>query len=75
MLYAVKNQRIMSKKTLEVEVTIRYTIEVDNNNSIVRDYRNEKELVDDLASYRFSVLPVIGNGVEIKDVEVLDWSY
>lgn len=65
----------MSKKTLEVEVTIKYTIEVDNDNSIVKEYANEKELVDDLASYRFSVLPVIGDGVEIKDVEVLDWSY
>ncbi len=65
----------MSKKTLEVEVTIKYTIEVDNDNSIVKEYKNEKELVDDLASYRFSVLPVIGDGVEIKDVEVLDWSY
>lgn len=65
----------MSKKTLEVEVTIKYTIEVDNNNSIVKEYDSEKELVDDLASYRFSVLPVIGDGVEIKDVEVLDWSY
>lgn len=65
----------MSKKTLEVEVTIKYTIEVDNDNSIVKEYKNERELVDDLASYRFSVLPVIGDGVEIKDVEVLDWSY
>ena len=65
----------MSKKTLEVEVTIKYTIEVDKDNSIVKEYKNEKELVDDLASYRFSVLPVIGDGVEIKDVEVLDWSY
>ena len=33
-----------------------------------------KELVDDLASYRFTTLPVIGNGVEIKETEVLEWS-
>jgi len=65
----------MSKKTLEVEVKIRYTIEVDAENSIVKEYETEKELIGDLASYRFSVLPVINNGVEIKDIEVLGWSY
>jgi hypothetical protein len=65
----------MAKKTLEIEVTIKYTVEVDTENSIVKEYETEKALVDDLASYRFSVLPVIGNGVEIKDVEVLQWSY
>lgn len=65
----------MSKKTLEIEVTMKYTIEVDTENSIVKEYETEKELVDDLSSYRFSVLPVIGNGVEIKDVEVLNWSH
>ncbi len=64
----------MSKKTLEIEVTMKYTIEVDSENSIVKEYESEKELVDDLVSYRFSVLPVIGNGVEIKDIEVLDYS-
>ncbi len=69
------NFQTMSKKTLEIEVTIKYTVEVDTENSIVKEYETEKELVDDLASYRFSVLPVIGNGVEIKDVEVLEWSY
>lgn len=65
----------MSKKLLEIEVTIRYAIEVDTENSIVKEYDSEKELVDDLASYRFTTLPVIGNGVEIKDVEVVEWSY
>ncbi len=59
----------MAKKTFEVEVTYKYIIEVDYDNSIVKEYKNEKELIDDLACYRFSVLPVIGNGVEIKDTE------
>jgi len=66
----------MSKKTLEIEVTIKYTVEVDTENSVVKEYESEKELVNDLASYQCSVvLPVIGNGVEIKDVEVLKWSH
>lgn len=64
----------MSKKTFEVEVKTKYTIEVDSDNYIVKEYLNEEELINDLASYRFTTLPVIGNGVEIKDIEVLDWS-
>ncbi len=28
----------MSKKTLEIEVTMKYTIEVDSENSIVKEY-------------------------------------
>lgn len=65
----------MSKKKLQIEVTIEYTIEVDETSPIVKEYANEKELIDDLASYRFSVLPVIGNGVDIKDINVLHWDY
>lgn len=64
----------MSKQILVVELTTIHTIEVDTDNSIVKEYSNVKELVDDLASYRFTTLPVIGNGVEIKDTEVLEWS-
>ena len=64
----------MSKQILVVELTTIYTIEVDTDNSIVKEYSNVNELVDDLASYRFTTLPVIGNGVEIKDTEVLEWS-
>jgi hypothetical protein len=64
----------MPKKILVIEVTNVHTIEVDDDNSIVKEYTNEKELVQDLVSYRFTTLPVIGNGVEIKDTEVLDWS-
>ena len=64
----------MSKKTLVIEVTTVHTIEVDDENSIVKEYSNENELVNDLVSYRFTTLPVIGNGVEIKDTEVLDWN-
>lgn len=49
-------------------------LQKDTENYIVKEYSNEKELIEDLASYRFTTLPVIGNGVEIKDIEVLDWS-
>ncbi len=63
----------MSKNILVIEVTTVHTIEVDADNYIVKEYSNEKELVADLVSYRFTTLPVIGNGVEIKDTEVLEW--
>ena len=33
----------MSKKTLEIEVTMKYTVEVDTDNSIVKDYETEKD--------------------------------
>jgi hypothetical protein len=64
----------MSKKTLEIEVTYKYTIEVDEDNLIVKEYSTEKELIDDLVGYRFTTLPVIGDGVEIKDVEATEYS-
>jgi hypothetical protein len=64
----------MSKKTIAIEVTYKYTIEVDENSPIVKEYNTEGELIDDLASYRFTILPVLNNGVEIKDVEFLDWT-
>lgn len=64
----------MSKKTIEIEVTYKYTIEVDENSSIVKEYDTEKELIDDLVGYRFTTLPVLNNGVEIQDVEALNWT-
>ena len=64
----------MAKKKLELEVTFKYTIEIDGDSEIVQEYENEKELIEDLIAYRFSpVLPVINKGVEINDIETLHW--
>ncbi len=60
-------------KTLEIEVTYKYTIEVDEKSNIVKEYKDQKELINDLVDYRFTVIPVINNGVKIKDIQVLDW--
>ena len=43
---------------------------LDSESNVVKEYDNEQELLEDLVSYRFTTLPVISNGVEIKDIEV-----
>ena len=63
----------MSKKIVKIQATYIYEIEVDNESSIVKNYNTEKEMIEDLVGYRFSILPVIGQGVEIKDIEVDMW--
>jgi len=64
------------KKTVTVDVTIRYQIEIDEQNEIVKEYSNQGELLQDLASYRFSkVLPVMDNGVKVLDVSTVGWSF
>jgi hypothetical protein len=40
------------------------------HNLYVKDYDSEQGMIEDLVYYRFTTLPVIGKGVEIKDVEV-----
>ena len=62
----------MAKKILRLEVTYGYEIEVDEDSSIVKEYKDENELIRDLASYRFTTLPVINNGVEIKDIALFE---
>jgi len=61
-------------RKLEIEITYKYEIEVDDNDDIVKDYENDKELVEHLADYRFgTVLPVIQVGaVKIKDIELVE---
>ena len=54
------NFKTMSKKKVKVSATFSY----------VKDYDNEEGMIEDLVHYRFTTLPVIGKGVEIKDVEV-----
>lgn len=63
----------MSKKTIKVQATFVYELEVDTDSFYVKDYSSEEEMIEDLVHYRFTTLPVIGKGVEIKDVEVSDY--
>lgn len=63
-------------RTIKVEATYYVEIEIDDEDPMVREYESDKELIDDLVSYRFSILPVIGSGgVSVKDVEVFDSNY
>ena len=61
-------------RKLEIEITYKYKIEVDETDDIVMDYENDEELVHHLAGYRFgTVLPVIQIGaVKIKDIELVE---
>lgn len=63
-------------RTVEVTVTYKYELEIDDNNEIVKEYESENDLFVDCASYRFGTgLPVIGDGgVKVKDVELVDVS-
>ena len=61
-------------RRLEIEITYKYEIEVDETDDIVKDYENDAEMVQHLADYRFgTVLPVIQVGaVQIKDIELVE---
>lgn len=61
-------------RKLEIEITYKYEIEVDETDDIVKEYENDEELVQHLADYRFgTVLPVIQVGaVKIKDIELVE---
>lgn len=66
----------MSKRTLKIEVSYSYEIEIDDENNTVKEYENDKELVEDLVSYRFSTLPALYNGgVIIKNSDVLETDF
>ena len=63
-------------KKVTVNVTYKYELEINENDSIVKDYESENDLLVDCASYRFSdVLPVIKEGgVKVKDIEMVEVS-
>lgn len=67
----------MAKKIIEIEVTTKHTIEVDEDNSVVKEYDTVQELVEDLVGYGFApILPVIGNGaVKVKESDTIEHSY
>lgn len=62
-------------RKLRVEVTKVYELEVDDENFIVQEYETDKEMVDHLASYDFSVLPVLEEGVKVVDSFVQDFDF
>ena len=61
-------------RKLEIEITYKYEIEIDENDDIVKEYKDDKELFKHLADYRFgTALPVIQVGaVKIKDIELVE---
>ena len=64
----------MANERMVIEVTYTYEISIDRESSCVKDYDNENGLIEDLVHYRFSTLPVIGNGVDVLDVTVQDYT-
>jgi hypothetical protein len=59
-------------KKIVIEVKQRVEVSIDENSEYVKSYDSESELISDIVSYNFSsVLPVIGNGVTVEDIEVL----
>ena len=62
-------------RKIKVEVIQVFEITIDEKSEIVKEYKSEEELISDLVSYNFSVLPVIGKGVTIDDIEVLNKSF
>lgn len=66
----------MTKKIIEIEVLKVYTIEVDEESDIVKEYDSTKHLIEDLVSYNFyEILPVINHGVSVKDSDIVHWNY
>ena len=63
-------------KKVTVNVTYKYELEIDENDSIVKEYESENDLLVDCASYRFSdILPVIKEGgVKVNDIEMVEVS-
>lgn len=64
----------MAKKKIEVNVTYKYELEIDEDDSIVKEYEDEKELLWDCASRHFGTgTPVINNGgVQVLDRELVE---
>jgi len=61
-------------KKIEIEVSYKYTIELDETNEIVKEYESENDLIVELASYKFSeVLPVM-KAIKVKDIELISVS-
>lgn len=65
----------MAINKITLSVTFNYELEIDEDNPIVKEYEDQDELLEDLVSYKMSnILPVVGNGVNIKSFDVDEWS-
>jgi hypothetical protein len=64
-------------RTVEITVTVKYVLEIDDSHLIVQDYEDDQELFLDCALHNFSsVLPVIDtDGVVINSFDVLKIEY
>lgn len=63
-------------KTVRIKVEYEIEFRIDPENEVVKEYRDEDELIEDLLSYhRFSdVLPVIqSRGVVIRETTIEEW--
>ena len=60
-------------RTVKVLVTFEYTLEIDDNNEIVKEYGDLEEMVTDCAMRNFGTgLPVIGDGgVKLIDKDII----
>ena len=66
----------MSKRIIKLNVSYIYELEIDDENSIVQEYETDSDIIDDLASYKFSsTLPVLKEGVKIKNFEIVGWDF
>ena len=61
-------------RTLTIIVTTEYQVKIDDINEIVKEYKNDKELLQDCIGYEFSkTLPVIACGaVQRVNTDVLE---
>lgn len=65
----------MAINKITLSITFNYELEIDEDNPIVKEYEDQDELLEDLVSYKMSnILPVVGNGVNIKSFDVDEWS-
>jgi len=62
-------------RKLQVEITYKYQLKIDDTDDIVKEYQDDDELIHDCVYNFGSVLPVIAVGaVKIIDRELEDFS-
>lgn len=61
-------------KTIELQITYKYKIEVDETNEIVKEYESENDLLYHLANHQFSEnLPVM-EAIKVLEIELTEIS-
>ena len=65
----------MSIKKITLSVTFNYELEIDEDNQLVKEYEGQDELLQELVDHKMSsVIAVMGNGVNVKSIDVDEWS-